>query len=200
MKGHIWVVLTAFVLVCACNKEDYYGTTLAIEGADAACSAGTDQVSCEAISGCQAAFEDVESVTPVFASCIANPPAPGDVVVTPPVVNPPVIVPPATLPPVVVKKHPSKEDDEDDDDEEEDKDDEETTVKKACDDKCKNIEAKYLLVKNYSGEGQGRRVEKVKVCHHTGNGSSHAIIVACPALKAHVNHDDELGACASPNP
>lgn len=39
-------------------------------------------------------------------------------------------------------------------------------------------------------------ISKVKVCHHTGNSSAHTIIIACPALKAHIDHhEDYLGAC-----
>lgn len=39
-------------------------------------------------------------------------------------------------------------------------------------------------------------ISKVKVCHHTGNGAAHTIIIACPALKAHVDHhDDYIGVC-----
>ncbi len=179
MKGHIWFVLTAFVLVIACNKEDYYGKSLVVEGADAACAEGIDIVSCEAISGCQAAYEDVESVTPVFASCIANPGAPA-VPVSPPIAT----LPPEPVPvtPVVVTEDPP-------------------TIKEVYDGKCQNLEAKYVLSKTYSGDGLVRNVKKVKVCHNTGNGSSHTIIIACPALKAHIkHHDDEIGACEVPNP
>lgn len=161
-------MLLALALTSACNKDDYYGTSLAIEGPDSLCSGGSDVMSCEAIEGCQAAYEDVESVEPVFASCIANPPP--EVVVTPPEI----VTTPETLPPVEVEEEP--------------------TVQEAYDAKCENLDPKYLLVKNYSGKGQSKKVAKVKICHQSAK-SEHAIIVACPALKAHVKHADYLGAC-----
>jgi hypothetical protein len=45
-----------------------------------------------------------------------------------------------------------------------------------------------------SDEGVGQ--EKVDVCHVTGNGSSHTINIARPAVAAHVAHGDTEGACA----
>jgi len=44
-----------------------------------------------------------------------------------------------------------------------------------------------------SGAGQ----EKVDVCHITGNGRSHTINIAEPAVAAHVAHGDTEGACAA---
>jgi hypothetical protein len=38
--------------------------------------------------------------------------------------------------------------------------------------------------------------EKVEVCHVTGNGGSHTIDVAQPAVAAHLAHGDREGACA----
>jgi hypothetical protein len=35
------------------------------------------------------------------------------------------------------------------------------------------------------------------VCHHTGNGGEHTINIAAPAVPAHVNHGDTVGACAA---
>ena len=55
---------------------------------------------------------------------------------------------------------------------------------------CSKLDEKYIFSKN---KGQ----IKVKVCHSC-SGESHAIVVACPALKAHVKHHDGadyLGAC-----
>jgi hypothetical protein len=55
---------------------------------------------------------------------------------------------------------------------------------------CSKLDEKYIFSKE---KGQ----IKVKVCHSCSTGS-HAIIVACPALKAHVKHQkgqDYLGAC-----
>ncbi len=52
------VTLLALILFTACNKEDFYGVKLEVQGADALCVAGTDIQSCEAIAGCQAALEE----------------------------------------------------------------------------------------------------------------------------------------------
>ncbi|MES2528705.1 MAG: hypothetical protein V4598_16595 [Bdellovibrionota bacterium] len=158
MKNLLFIPLT-FLLTVACNKDDYYGTSLAIEGEDALCAEGKDVASCEALTGCQPAYEDVESAEPVFASCIADP------VITPP---------DAPVPPVVVEEEP--------------------TVEEAYKGNCEDLDPKYLLVKNYSGNGQSKRISKVKLCHQTSS-SEHAIIVACPALKSHIRHNDYLGAC-----
>jgi hypothetical protein len=43
--------------------------------------------------------------------------------------------------------------------------------------------------------GAGR--QKVAVCHVTGNGSSHTINIAEPAVPAHLAHGDTAGACAT---
>ena len=179
MKGRsLQVAFLAFMLIGACNKDEFYGTSVQIEGADAACSEGTDVASCEAISGCQVAYEDVESVEPVFASCIANPPE-EEVIVNPPNTNPPPVTnpnPPVMNPPVVIEEN------------------EVPTVEEAYEAKCENLDDKYLLIKNYSGKGQSHRVKKVKVCHKSAK-DEHAIIVAFPELKANKSHDDYLGAC-----
>lgn len=165
MKSYgLMVMLLALGLTTACNKEDYYGSSMAIEGGDALCSEGIDVASCEALAGCQPAYEDVESMDPVFASCISDPPIiVPEIVITPPDV-------PVPLPP------------------------EEPTVEEAYNGKCEDLDPKYLLVKNYSGKGQSKKVSKVKLCHQSSS-SEHAIIVACPALKAHIKHEDYLGAC-----
>lgn len=166
----LMVMLVAFALTSACNKDEFYGVTLEVEGQDALCSGGSDISSCQAISGCQPAYEDVESVEPVFASCIANPPEPEVIVAPTPGQNPP-------APPAVVVEEP-----------------EAPTVKEAYESNCEDLDAQYLLVKNYGNKGSNKRVKKVKLCHQTNSGE-HAIIVACPALKAHIRHADYLGAC-----
>jgi hypothetical protein len=176
------VTVMALILTTACNKEEFYGTSVAIEGADSSCGAGTDISSCEAISGCQVALEDVESVEPVFAACIANPDTGPEVVILDPPDNtdPNPTVPPASpvlpdLPaPEVVEEVP--------------------TIDEAYANKCANLAEKYFYVKNYSGEGGSKKSKKVKICHQSSKGE-HAIIVACPALKAHRKHADYLGAC-----
>ncbi|HXH73323.1 MAG TPA: hypothetical protein VNJ08_00040 [Bacteriovoracaceae bacterium] len=71
-------------------------------------------------------------------------------------------------------------------------------IKEAYETNCKNLDPKYMYVKNLIKKGKvvGSQ-SKVKICHLTGNGSAHTIIIACPALKAHVkHHDDTIGACA----
>ncbi len=166
----LMVTFLALMLITACNKEEYYGTSIAIEGADAACAAGTDISSCEAISGCQVALEDVESVEPVFAACIANPETGPEVVILDPPDN---SDPNPPAPPVV---------------------EEEPTIDEAYANKCENLDDKYFYIKNYSVEGKSQKSKKVKICHQTSKGE-HAIIVACPALKAHRKHADYLGAC-----
>jgi hypothetical protein len=157
------VTFFALLLIVSCNKEDYYGVSVAVEGIDAVCSAGVDVSSCEIIEGCQAAFEDVESVEPVFAACIANPPE-EEVIISPP--------------------EPGEEVDEV----------EVPTVSEVYANNCRELDEKYLYVKNYSGKGQSKKVKKVKLCHQTSDGE-HVVIVACPALKAHRAHEDYLGAC-----
>lgn len=166
----LMVMLVAFALTSSCNKDEFYGVTLDVQGLDASCTAGTDVSSCQAISGCQASFEDVDSVEPVFASCVANPPDP-EVIITPPETSgpPPVVV--------VAPEEPKV-----------------PTVKEAYENNCEDLDPKYLLVKNYGTHGATKTVKKVKVCHHCPSGE-HAIIVACPSLKAHISHDDYLGSC-----
>lgn len=175
MKGRsLAVTVLAFMLMSACNKDEYMGTRVAVEGVDAACSEGKDVASCEAISGCQVAYEDVESVDPIFAACIANPPAED------PVVNPPVVNPPTSTT---------------DNNSNDSKDDDEVTVGDAYQANCENVKPSCKHVKNYSDDqGHSKKMERIKICHQTSNGQ-HAIIVACPALKGHRKHDDYLGAC-----
>ncbi len=46
-------------------------------------------------------------------------------------------------------------------------------------------------------QNQGAGRQKVEVCHMTGNGNSHTINIAAPAVPAHVAHGDTEGACAT---
>ncbi len=162
------VTILALILITACNKDEFYGVNVETMGADSTCAAATEAGSCDAIPGCQSAFEDVESVEPVFASCIADPPE--EVIITPP--------------------EPGEEDGDDTDVVVV----EPPTVPETYASNCANLDEKYLLIKKYTGEGKSKKVKKVKVCHQTSSGE-HAIIVACPALKAHRSHEDYLGAC-----
>lgn len=66
--------------------------------------------------------------------------------------------------------------------------------------------ALYVLITTTSDadasvRGQGQ--EKIQVCHLEGNGTSHLIEVAEPAVQAHIDHGDVLatdGVCPSPEP
>jgi hypothetical protein len=62
---------------------------------------------------------------------------------------------------------------------------------------CKGFDLKDLLIKKEieKKDGSVKIVAKAKVCHHSKS-DAHAIIIACPAVKAHVkNHGDYLGSC-----
>jgi len=70
------------------------------------------------------------------------------------------------------------------------------TIQEAYDSKCMNLDPKFIWEKKEVSKKSTKVTSKVKVCHQTGNNSSHAIVIACPALKAHIkHHDDYLGAC-----
>lgn len=63
--------------------------------------------------------------------------------------------------------------------------------------KCENLDPKYIWEKvEKDKKGKTTKTKKVKVCHHSARGH-HNIVIACPALKAHVkHHDDYIGVCA----
>ena len=171
------VTLLALILVSACNKEEFYGVSVEVQGADAACVAGTDIQSCEAISGCQAALEDVDGADPIFASCIANPSE--EVVVSPPEPSEPSQPSGPSVP------EPAEED-------------KVPTIPEAYADNCESLDDKYLIIKKYTTkEGAVQTSKKVKVCHRAcPKKGPHTIIIACSALKSHVkHHEDEIGAC-----
>lgn len=69
------------------------------------------------------------------------------------------------------------------------------TLEEALASKCSNLDERYLWIKKIVDKDRTQVIKKVKVCHMTGSGSSHTIIIACPALKAHVPHEDTLGVC-----
>jgi hypothetical protein len=70
------------------------------------------------------------------------------------------------------------------------------TIEETVAAKCSNLDAQYLWTKKIVKKNKETIESKVKVCHMTGNNSSHTIVIACPALKAHVkHHDDYIGAC-----
>ena len=62
--------------------------------------------------------------------------------------------------------------------------------------KCENLDPKYLWTKKIIQGNKESKVSRVKVCHQTSNNDAHTILIACPALKAHIkHHDDYIGAC-----
>lgn len=71
------------------------------------------------------------------------------------------------------------------------------TIEEAFKAKCENVDPKYLWIKvEKDKKGKKTETKKVKICHHSSRGS-HTIMIACPALKAHVkHHDDTIGVCA----
>jgi hypothetical protein len=69
------------------------------------------------------------------------------------------------------------------------------TLEEAWASKCSNLDERYLWVKKIVDKDRTQVIKKVKVCHMSGNGSSHTIVIACPALKAHISHQDSLGVC-----
>jgi hypothetical protein len=154
-----------------------------VEGRDAYCSLATDQATCETRSDvCQPSFEDSadESLPPVFSACISNPivqptPTPGDGTTTPAPGDGTTTPAPgdgttSPTPP---------------------------TIEDAYNAKCDNVNADDLWIKKTMKKDQVvSRVVKVKVCHQTGNLSMHTILIACPALRPHIeHHEDYIGAC-----
>ena len=47
------------------------------------------------------------------------------------------------------------------------------------------------------GNGKGRGQEKVEVCHKPGTPAEQTLVVAAPALKAHLAHGDTEGPCCT---
>jgi hypothetical protein len=176
--GQAGLMLACCVLISACNQEEFFPTEEFITGEDAFCFEVKTLESCQKlVDRCQPAFMPSEDTVaaPVFALCIANPDAWDDVG------NPgdggdssgsssgsgdP-------SDPVVAP-----------------------TIEEAYDAKCSNLAPEYLWVKIEVSKKGTKITSKVKVCHHTGNNSSHVIVIACQALKPHFkHHDDYLGAC-----
>lgn len=76
------------------------------------------------------------------------------------------------------------------------------TLEDALANSCQNLSSEYMWEKTQMKKGKViGKTSKVKICHFTGNGTAHTIVIACPAIKAHLNHkkhsdqDDYLGAC-----
>lgn len=172
--GSLPVSLLACALVSACNPDDYFEMNSLIAGDDAYCSYAKNLETCEALPHCQPAFEDLESdvETPIYSNCIANPPSPAETTTDGGDTTD------DELPP---------------------------TVEDAFNGNCQDLDPRYLwsqtITEKKSSGGTKKtsvtKVVKVKVCHQTGNMNAHAIVIACPALRPHVeHHDDYLGACA----
>jgi hypothetical protein len=169
--GQTGLLISLCVFVSACNPEEYFPTEEFIEGIDAYCSEAKDESSCSSLQYCQPAYNDTEiNEQMIFAACVANPDYTGG----------------STtggstggttggstggstdVPP---------------------------TIEEAWQSKCADLDDRFLYVKKLVSKKQTTKVVKVKVCHETGNGSVHTIIIACPALKAHKQHNDYLGSC-----
>lgn len=196
LPGQLCVSLALSVLTSACNPDDYYQLKEFLKGNDEFCSQAKDLNSCQQLADvCQPAYRVSENPdeAPEFDMCISNPDAYDD--------NPGTndgttgtndgsgstggsssgsgsgSGSGSTTSPA-------------------------PTLQDAYDAKC-NIDEKYLWIKvqeeskNGKSKGQSVSSKKVKVCHYSSVGS-HSIVIACPALKAHINHHqgaDYLGAC-----
>lgn len=220
-SGQAGLLISLCLCMTACKEsEEYFPTVEAIMGADAQCSPATDLNSCQQLEGCQPAFDPSEDETqePKYVACVANPvptsistppdepvadgtvtdgsvtdatdsiPSDGVVAdgseapagsISDPVTDPAldqVADEPTPSPAPAPAPAPSLQD--------------------AWSSKCANLDEEYLFVKKITSKDSTHFVSKVKVCHMRGNGDSHTIVIACPALKAHAKHDDYLGACA----
>lgn len=166
------LALSFSVLVSSCNQDEFFPTEEMIEGADAYCAEAKDLHSCQQLVDiCQPAYEAevLEGEEPLFSQCVANP----DLWTNPPTDDGEVIVDDGT-----------------------DESAPAPTLEEAHASNCSNLDAQYLWTKKFVKKGKViNKVSKVKVCH-MANASSHTIVIACPALKAHISHDDYLGACS----
>ncbi len=181
-NSQVGLLIVVSVLTSACNPDEYFPSEDFIKGADAYCKSATQLHSCQQLGDvCQPAYtpSEDELTGPVFTTCVANP----DLWERPDLWNP-------------NQGEPDSEPDDSNDPGPEE------SLPPSLDDtvvaKCSNLENKYLWIKETVKKNKViSRVSKVKVCHMAGNGSSHTIIIACPALKAHTKHGsgDYLGAC-----
>lgn len=179
-EGQLSLVFSLCLLVSSCNPEEYYPVEELVEGADAYCAKATDRESCQQLADvCQPAYEPLELDLnePVYATCVANPD-----MWNPVYDDPDAPTDPGTDPGT---------------DPEEEDPSSAPSIEETVAQKCANLDPQYLWVKK---EIKNKKVinemKKVKICHIAGNSHSHTIVIACPALKAHVkHHDDYLGAC-----
>lgn len=198
-NGHMGLVLALSVLV-SCNQDEFFPTEELIAGADAYCAKAVDLNSCQQMADiCQPAYEPSanEIDEPVYASCVANP----DLWITPPDGSGSIVDDGSSETPVDSgsSEDPGATDGSGDPVVVDDSSDPASvpTIQEAFASKCANLGDQYKLVKKFIKKKKVvKEISKVKVCHMTGNGSSHTIVIACPALKAHARHDDYLGACS----
>jgi hypothetical protein len=187
------VSLLSLVLISACNPDDYFDVNTLIEGADAVCSQAKDLATCQMLPMCQPAYEDVETELeePIFAACIANPPAPDDGTTT-------------TDDGSSTDDGSNPTDDDGTISDDGSTDEVPPTIDDVIANGCDKLDPQYLYVKKITEKKSSggskktsvKRQVKVKICHQTGNLDSHTIIIACPAVKSHKeHHDDYVGAC-----
>jgi hypothetical protein len=183
--GQVGLTLVFSVLVASCNKEEFYLAEEFLVGEDAYCfKEGPDLASCLQLADrCQPSYLDSEdeSVAPEFFVCLANPNF------------------------VPVDDGSSTTGGTSGGSSNGGVDDGSTgsvdpvappTIEETVAAKCSNLDAQYLWTKKIVKKKKETIESKVKVCHMTGNNSSHTIVIACPALRAHVkHHDDYIGAC-----
>ena len=221
--GQVGLLLACCVVLSACNKEEFFKAEEFLVGKDAYCfQEGQDLESCHALGNeCRTAYLDAEdgSQEPEFAMCISNPNNNPDSEIADTDVadsdgeatdgsvadgstnddaandgsdasNPsckanshasvkgqsascnaasnPVIVP--AMPPLSV-------------------------IEQAVLTSCQSLDPKYLWTKKEVSKNGTKTTSKVKLCHQTSSGKPVTIVVACPALKAHISHADYLGVC-----
>jgi hypothetical protein len=215
--GQAALMLTCCVLISACNKEEFFLSEEFITGEDAFCFEAKSLESCQKlVDRCQPAFMPSEDnvADPVFALCIANPDAWDDV------------GNPGDGGDSSGSSSGSGSDSGSDSSSGADSGSDSSsgadsgsdsssgsgsggsgsgdpsdpvvapTIEEAYDAKCSNLAPEYLWVKKEVSKKGTKITSKVKICHHTGNNSSHVIVIACQALKPHIkHHDDYLGAC-----
>ncbi len=192
--GQFGLILTFAVLTTACNQEEFFKAEEFLVGNDAYCfQEGPDANACRALRDrCRVAYLEAadETQEPEFLMCIGNPDynpdgsstggstggttgdGSSDVSTTGGTSGGTTGVsdPVEEVPPSI-----------------------EETVQA----NCESLDPKYIWEKvEKDNKGKTTRTKKVKVCHHSARGH-HSIVIACPALKAHVkHHDDYIGVCA----
>lgn len=155
-----------YLFLNAAGKAHASEVVTLVAGRDTGCSRASDQKVCEAMKGCQAAFEDLESDldTPIYFACIANPRQDDETLAH--------------------------------DDEESLEATSRNNCQGIADDHLYIKHVMETVADGDSKKVVTKRELKLKVCHQTGNMAAHTIITECPSLKSHDElHDDYLGAC-----